>query len=76
MLESYKELIAAKSEINMLKRQLKEAERVVHCKDCFFGKPYDWGFETPNTHICLHPGVGGFRKADFFCGFGSKKVEK
>ena len=34
MLESYKELIAAKSEINMLKRQLKEAGAGhIHCED-------------------------------------------
>lgn len=75
MLESYKELIAAKAEISMLKKQLKEAGAgSIHCEGCDFARSVDFGEEDPR-YVCTHPEVGGIRKANFFCAFCKKKVE-
>lgn len=75
MLESYKELISAKAEIKMLKKQLEEAGAgPIHCKDCGFARSVNFGEEDPR-YVCIHPEVGGIRKADFFCAFCKKKVE-
>lgn len=43
MLESYKELIAAKAEIKMLKKQLAESKQIICCKDCQFYDPEYYG---------------------------------
>ena len=49
MLESYKELISAKSEIKMLKKQLAELKQIIRCKDCRFYDPKYY----PGCGACL-----------------------
>ena len=48
MLESYKELISAKSEIKMLKKQLEKSKPIVHAH---WKKVNEW------THVCSNCGV-------------------
>ena len=77
MLESYKELIAAKAEIKMLKKQLENSKQVILCKYCKF---YDPEFYL-HSGACLkdvdvHCG-GGFicsKKDDDFCSDAEVKL--
>ena len=66
MLESYKELIAAKAEIKMLKKQLEESKPIIRCKDC------RW-FKEPGCAVYYKDFPEDAPKENDFCSFAVVK---